>query len=97
MTTVAAIGARVRDLRTRAGLSTTAVAERAGIDVAWLREIERGDASGISLNTLTGLASAVGVPVAVLLGEQPPPLHWPVDRVFWTQVRREVEQIQGVA
>ncbi len=91
------IGRRVRDLRLRIGATPTQLAEQAGVAVVTVRKLERGAHDDVTLTTLTGVAAALELPVAVLLGEQPPPLHWPVDRVFWRQLRREVEQIQGVA
>ncbi len=97
MTDVAAVGARVRELRERLGWTAGDLADRAAVYKDTVLRLERGAKGEVSLRVLTGLAEALEVPVGVLLGEQPPPLHWPVDRFFWGQVRREVEQIQGVA
>ncbi len=98
---VAEIGGRVRTLRDRLGWSAADLADRAGIFKDTVLRLERGAKGEVSLRVLTGLAAALGVPVGVLLGEQPLPLHWPVDRFFWGQVRREVgeiqAQVQGVA
>ncbi len=92
---VAAVGARVRTMRGRLRWSGQELARRAGVDKTTVYALERGTADGANLRTLTGLAAAFEVPVGVLLGEQDPPLHWPVDRVFWAQVRREVAAIRG--
>lgn len=93
-----AIGDRVRQLRERVGLSQHQTADRAGIHFATIQALEQGRRSeGVTLATMSAIAKALEVPVAVLLGEQPPPLHWPVDRVFWRQVAREIDALREVA
>ncbi len=97
-TDVAAVGERVRALRERAGMSHYDVAERAGVDRYTVQALERGTSGAdVRLGTLAGIAAALDLPVGVLLGESPPPIHWPADGVFWRQVRREIEQILEVA
>ena len=64
----AAIGARVRAARQRAGLSVSGLAARAGIGKGSLSELENGTRNP-TLSTLYALAGAVGVPLATLLVE----------------------------
>ena len=53
-------GAQVRVIRTRAGLSQEALAERAGLGVATLRALERETRSRPHLHTVTRLAMRSG-------------------------------------
>ncbi len=94
---IIAVGARVQRLRERLRLTPQQIAAVAGISAWTVRALERGAAEGVGLHTLTGIAAALGVPVGVLLGERPPPIHWPVDDVFWRQVRREIDAQREVA
>jgi len=63
------IGERIRVLRGEKGLSLAALAERAGISVSYLSEIERG-AVYPSLATLKRLAEGLGVAALVLIGNE---------------------------
>ncbi len=56
------VGERVRDLRTGLGLTLERFADAAGLSLGMLSKIENGQTSP-SLNTLTGLANAAGVPL----------------------------------
>jgi transcriptional regulator with XRE-family HTH domain len=58
--TIAQVGARVRALRLRQGLTLRAVAEQTGVSVSMLSMLERGVASA-SVGTLVSVASALGV------------------------------------
>ncbi len=94
------VAERVWQLRVRANLTPGELAERAGVAAWTVYAIERGVTDegrpvDVTLSTLAGLAAGLGVPVGVLVGERPLPLHWPVGDVFWRQVRREVDQIQS--
>jgi transcriptional regulator with XRE-family HTH domain len=94
---VATVGVRVRALRDRIGITQTELADAADVNRGTLSVLESGQGEhGVTVKTLTRLADALDVPVGVLLGERPMPLHWPIGDVFWRQIRREVEQIQGV-
>ncbi|MGW6603347.1 helix-turn-helix domain-containing protein [Streptomyces sp. NPDC055036] len=66
------IGEQIRAARKHAGLSQLAVAERAGISLDNYGRIERGQASP-TLDTLLGIADAIGVPLAHLVREEPRP------------------------
>lgn len=61
--TVVAVGALLRQLRTDAGLSLASVAETAGLSPGLLSQIERGMGNP-SLTTLIKLAHALDVPVS---------------------------------
>jgi transcriptional regulator with XRE-family HTH domain len=63
-----AIGEQIRTARVHANLSQLAVAERVGISLDNYGRIERGQASP-TLDTLLGIADALGVPLAVLVRE----------------------------
>ncbi len=91
---VGTIGARVRVLRERAGMSQRGLARRAGVDKSTVEALEAGRAAGINLHTLTVLAQTLGQPIGVLLGEQPGPV---VDAAYWRQVRREIDAQREVA
>jgi predicted ATPase/transcriptional regulator with XRE-family HTH domain len=57
----ASLGARLRHLRMRAGLSQAALAERAGVDLATVKHIERDRRSRPRQHTLVMLADALGL------------------------------------
>jgi transcriptional regulator with XRE-family HTH domain len=62
------IGANVRRLRTRVGVGLTQekLAEKAGLDYAWLRKLERGKVD-LRIQTLVRIANALAVKPGVLL------------------------------
>lgn len=62
---VRSVGRRVRELRTRAGMTQERLAERAEISVSFLSMIERGERSP-HLETLDRLAYGLNVPVEAL-------------------------------
>ncbi|MDQ2651845.1 MAG: XRE family transcriptional regulator [Chloroflexota bacterium] len=62
-------GARVRDARSRQGLTLEELASAAGVSRATLSNLERGEHSP-SLNAATDVARALGVSLAQLLGEE---------------------------
>lgn len=59
-------GARIRALRSAAGLSAQALARRSGVARGTLAQLERGEGNP-TVDTLYALANAVGVPLADLL------------------------------
>lgn len=65
---VAQIGRRVRDTRRRLGMTVEELAQRAGLSVGNVSQLERGQGNP-SLSTLCRLADGVGVHVTVLLRE----------------------------
>ncbi len=56
------LGQKVRNLRRALGLTQEQLAERAGISLKHLGELERGR-SNPTLSSLVGLASSLGVPL----------------------------------
>jgi transcriptional regulator with XRE-family HTH domain len=63
------VGPRIRRRRRDRGLTLAAVAERTGLNVGYLSQVENDKASP-SLETLTALAEALDVPIAWFLLEQ---------------------------
>jgi transcriptional regulator with XRE-family HTH domain len=61
------VGAVIRRLRTRRGMSVRALAEAAGVSASFLGAVERGD-SDIALGRLASIAQALDHDVASLLG-----------------------------
>ena len=59
-------GARIRALRSSAGLSAQALARRSGVARGTLAQLERGEANP-TVETLYALANALGVPLGELL------------------------------
>ncbi len=92
---MSALADRVRALRERIGVNQSELADAAGISRAALSTLEAGgERHGVTLRTLRGIAEALDVPVAVLVGERRPAVDWPVDQIKWRQIRREVEAVR---
>ncbi|MFD3917056.1 helix-turn-helix domain-containing protein [Streptomyces sp. NPDC058603] len=70
-----AIGEQIRTARIQANLSQQTVAQRVGMTLDNYGRIERGQASP-TLDTLLGIADAIGVPLAHLVREEPRPASW---------------------
>src|SRR5688572_538169 len=83
------IGRAIRRLRLDAGLTLSAVAERSGLNLGYLSQVENDKASP-SLETLQALAEAIGCPIAWFLldAAQPP-------RVVRASERPHRESTQG--
>jgi transcriptional regulator with XRE-family HTH domain len=62
-----AVGRRIRELRRARDLPLTAVAERTGLSIGFLSQVERG-LSSPSLRVLTNLADVFGVALGALFG-----------------------------
>jgi transcriptional regulator with XRE-family HTH domain len=82
------LAARLRDLRSRSGLSLDALAQRSGVSRSNISLIERG-ASSPSAVVLDKLATALGVSVASLFesparAEAPSPLLRVADQPVWS-------------
>jgi transcriptional regulator with XRE-family HTH domain len=67
---IEAIGRRVRDLRTQKDLSQDELAAKAGIHRNTVGNLELGACESVSLKTLTGIATALGVDVGELTSSQ---------------------------
>jgi transcriptional regulator with XRE-family HTH domain len=69
-----AVGVQIKRWRTERGMTLANVAERSGLNVGYLSQIENDKASP-SLSCLTSIADALAVPAAwFLIDEVPPPL-----------------------
>jgi transcriptional regulator with XRE-family HTH domain len=74
------VGRRVKNARMRLGWSQQTLADRAGMRFRGrIHEIERGD-TGFQARTLVRLATALGVSVAWLLGEEEEPARAPAEQ-----------------
>src|SRR5512142_3214648 len=68
-----AVGGQIRRWRTDRGLTLAAVAERSGLNIGYLSQIENDKASP-SLACLASLGDALDVPIAwFFMAEVPPP------------------------
>ncbi len=74
MTETLSLGARVRALRKARALTQERLAHLAGIDPNHVHRIENGTRKRIGPDVLAGLARALDVSIAELLGSEPPPL-----------------------
>jgi transcriptional regulator with XRE-family HTH domain len=63
-------GRRLREVRTRAGISQEKLAELAGLHRTYVSSVERGERN-ISLVNIENLANALGVPMAELMPDRP--------------------------
>jgi transcriptional regulator with XRE-family HTH domain len=90
------VGQRVRELRRAQGLNRQQVADLAGVHMTTVRSLERQQPAGTSLHTLAGLSRALGVPIGVLVGEQPMPSGG-VPPIEWRRVRAEVDSLREAA
>jgi transcriptional regulator with XRE-family HTH domain len=66
------LGARIRRRRKVLGLTAKELARLAGVSPSYVSQLEHGTQDRPSLDVLSTLASALGVPPAELLGELPP-------------------------
>jgi transcriptional regulator with XRE-family HTH domain len=66
----AGVGARIRVLRKEQGLSLQVIADRSGLSVGFLSQVERG-LSSIALSSLHSVADALGISLASLFEERP--------------------------
>lgn len=78
--TIAMVGARIRTLRSRQGLTLKELAQATGVSVSMLSMLERGVASG-SVGTLVSVASALGVHMYDLFDRPQPGTRSPVTRM----------------
>jgi hypothetical protein len=69
---VQALVKELRTVREAAGLSLTAVAQRAGVDEAGLTDLEGGRYAGSALNLLTRYAAAVGKRISLTVTDPEP-------------------------
>jgi transcriptional regulator with XRE-family HTH domain len=65
------LGARLRSARQAAGLSQTALAARAEVDLGNLNELEHGRKPSVRLDTMVALAEALGRTLDYFTGRCP--------------------------
>jgi len=65
------LGARLRSARRAAGLSQTALAARAEVDLGNLNELEHGRKPSVRLDTMVALAEALGMTLDYFAGRCP--------------------------
>jgi transcriptional regulator with XRE-family HTH domain len=101
-TTESPLGSRVRARRQRRGWTLKDLADKTGLSVPYLSDIERGNTNP-TLETLTTLAAALEATVTDLLGDQPtaaagPPLSVSLQRfVRSDDFTRRIERLARVA
>ena len=64
---------RLRMARERLGLSQTALAVRAGLNLGNVNELERGQKTGVRADTMLALADALGCSLDYLVGRSDAP------------------------
>jgi transcriptional regulator with XRE-family HTH domain len=97
--THAALGDRVRARRQRLGWTLKDLADKTGLSVPYLSDVERSTVANPTLETLATLAEALGATVAELVGGQPgtatgPPLSVSLQRFIRSEdFTRRVERL----
>lgn len=76
----AKLGLRIRELRTRHGLTQQQLAERVGFGASYFSQIESG-AKGATLDTLAAVAATLGVTLSELFLEVDQPFPKDYDRL----------------
>lgn len=85
----AAVGARIRSLRIKAGLTQEALAAALGLSFQQLQKYEKG-VNRVGPGRLAMLAEILKVPVATFFGEDNRGSRIPVDTQLNTHTRREL-------
>ena len=86
----AQLGAAIRELRERRGLSSKALGELCGFDESYVRRVERGE-TNLVFDTLLVFAAALKTSPAVLAGRErlgPEDLEWLLGRQAGTRSRQ---------
>jgi transcriptional regulator with XRE-family HTH domain len=102
-TTDATLGSRVRARRQRRGWTLKDLADKTGLSVPYLSDIERSNVANPTLETLTTLATAMETTVTDLLGGQPaaitgPPLSVSLQRFIRSNdFDRRVQRLARIA
>lgn len=85
------IGARLREIRKRRGLSQKELAAAGGVSVSLIRKLEQGNADRTRLETVRKLAVALRVPTTYLLDASVAPEPSEKPTVIWCPVQRAIE------
>jgi XRE family aerobic/anaerobic benzoate catabolism transcriptional regulator len=75
-----ALGARLRTLRTRCGMTRRGLAQLSGVSERYIAQMEGGRGNG-SILLLRGLAAALEVPLAAVLGGETSAAHIALERI----------------
>ena len=86
-TTLAEIGARLREIRKNAGLSLRDLAAKAEMSASFVSLVERGESS-LSLTSLFGLARALGIDPAELVAGGSAPVQPKAEYGLWRNTDR---------
>jgi transcriptional regulator with XRE-family HTH domain len=90
------IGARVREIRKRRGLSQRELATRARVSPSLIKSLEQGTYGDMRLETARRLAAALDVETIVIMaGHEEPPDTQPDTRAAWGGVRRALNGDHG--
>ncbi|MET8827076.1 helix-turn-helix transcriptional regulator [Streptomyces sp. NPDC004610] len=82
------IGARLRDVRKRRGMSQRELADTSGISLSLIRKLEQGDRADTRLETARSLAAALRVPTTRLMADAVEEGAGRATRDQWEPVRR---------
>ncbi|MEV7287135.1 helix-turn-helix transcriptional regulator [Streptomyces sp. NPDC093252] len=82
------IGARLRDVRKRRGMSQRELADTSGISLSLIRKLEQGDREDTRLETARALAAALRVPTTRLMADAREDGAGQATRDQWEPVRR---------
>jgi HTH-type transcriptional repressor of puuD len=85
------VGARLRQLRINAGLTTKQLAEAVGVGQSFISQVEN-NVSGIKLQTLEAICKALGVTLSEFFREDPEEL--PMDIRQLVQLAKELSPEQ---
>ncbi|WP_326808192.1 helix-turn-helix domain-containing protein [Streptomyces sp. NBC_01775] len=85
------IGARVREVRKRRGMSQRDLADTAGLSLSLIRKLEQGDKQGVRLETAHMLARALDVPTTRLVSGESPAWSPPLLHDTWRGVVHALE------
>lgn len=87
----AGFGGRIRALRKEQSLSLRVLADRSGLSVGFLSQVERG-LSSIALSSLHSVADALGVSLSNLFEERPPEPQLADDKSVVFTITRAVDR-----
>ncbi|AEW95624.1 MULTISPECIES: helix-turn-helix domain-containing protein [Streptomycetaceae] len=82
------IGARMREVRKRRGLTQRGLAEASGVSLSLIRKLEQGERNDTRLETARQLAVALGVPTSRLVAAHPEQGADPATAERWESVRQ---------
>ena len=96
------VGARIKELRKKLGLSADQLAEKVGKNRATIFRYENGDIENMSPDVIPAIAEALGTTPAVLMGwDQSSPEDAPSEDIekamqFYERYKKAIPQVQNV-